>query len=460
MRTILSFICAGLLPLLALAGCGDDEASGGRVSVVATTPQAAEFAREVGGGRVDVTQVLAANADPHEYEPQPSDAEALIDADLVIRSGGDLDEWLDQLIDSSGTDAPALTLMDSVHTRSEDGEDDPHWWQDPRNAVLAVAAIRDELGELDPDGRGAYARNADAYSRELRALDAAIATCLRSVPADRRKLVTSHDALGYFADRYGIEVTGATIPSLSTQAQPSAGETAKLVDLIRRSGVSTIFPEAGVSPDLEQSIASQAGASIGGELWADTLGPEGSDAATYIGAMESNANELVNGFTGGSGACRFGRLGASRAVGAVAAQHDVVTGDSVVEAVAEVVDRALELRVLERRHLATAIADQMVMVVLAARQGRLEAGRAVADVESLEQAHPLEQLEGPVDRRDADLAAIPPQLVGDLAGAEHARLARDRLEHGGARRARPVTRLAQAGFGRGDPCPRVGTRRV
>lgn len=304
-RTILSFIFAAILPLAFLAGCGDDDGSGSAVAVVATTPQAAEFVREVGGERVAVTQILAPNADPHEYEPRPSDAEALADADLVIRSGGDLDEWLDQLIEGSGTDAPQLTLIDAVETRTDDGEEDPHWWQDPRNAVRAVAAVRAELESVDPDGAADYRSAAAAYEDRLVRLDREIARCIDSVPPADRKLVTSHDALGYFADRYGIEVIGATIPSLSTQAQPSAGETAELVELIRSTGVRTIFPEAGVSQDLERAIADQAGASVGGELWADTLGPEGSAAATYAGAQQSNADELVRGFTGGETSCRF-----------------------------------------------------------------------------------------------------------------------------------------------------------
>jgi ABC-type Zn uptake system ZnuABC Zn-binding protein ZnuA len=294
-RTVLSF---SLVAALLLLGCGHDSRDDSRVSVVATTPQVADFARQVGGDRVEVTQILPANADPHEYEPRPSDAEALANADLIIRSGGDVDEWLDQLVESSGSDAPVLNLIDHVHTRDgADGDVDPHWWHDPRNAELAVGALRDELSSVDPGDRDAYRRNAAGYERDLRGLDRAIASCMRSVPADERKLVTSHDSLGYYAARYGIEVIGATIPSLSTQAEPSAGDTAALVDLIRSSGVSTIFPEAGVSKELEDAIAAQADARVGGQLWADTLGPADSGGATYLEAELSNTAELVSGFT-------------------------------------------------------------------------------------------------------------------------------------------------------------------
>ncbi|MEA2332456.1 MAG: zinc/manganese transport system substrate-binding protein [Thermoleophilaceae bacterium] len=296
--------------VLGAAGCGDGGGGGGgSVSAVATTTQVADLVRNVGGGRVDVDGILPPNADPHGYEPRPSDAAALAEADLVVRSGGELDEWLDDVVDSAGGDAPQVTLIDSVKTIAggHDGDVDPHWWQDPRNAILAVAAIRDALAEADPEGHAGYERRAAAYTGELRRLDAAIERCIGRVPADRRKLVTTHDALGYFADRYGIEVIGAVIPSLSTQAQPSARDVEALVQQIRDEGVEAIFPEAAVSQKLERAISREAGADVGGELWTDTLGPEGSGAETYAGAMRANAAALAKGMSGGSVSCSFNR---------------------------------------------------------------------------------------------------------------------------------------------------------
>ena len=223
------------LPLLCvLAACGEETAGGaGQLRVVATTGQAADFARAVGGERVRVTGLIAPNADPHEFEIRPDDVGELSDAKLVVRSGGDLDEWLDGAIESSGADAEVLTLADHVEQR----DDDPHWWQDPRNAVAAVAALRDALIEADPGGAGAYRRNAAAYTRRLERLDRAVAACIGKLPAADRTLVTTHDALGYYADRYGIRVVGAVIPSRSTAAQPSAGEITELVETIRRERV-------------------------------------------------------------------------------------------------------------------------------------------------------------------------------------------------------------------------------
>jgi ABC-type Zn uptake system ZnuABC Zn-binding protein ZnuA len=290
---------------LASAACGSEAgghtpAGGEPLQVVATTGQAADFARAVGGDRVEVSGLLAPNADPHEFEVRPDDVKALARAQVVVSSGGDLDHWLGGAIDSSGTDARVLTLAD--HVRVSEG--DPHWWQDPRNAVLAVAALRDAFVAADPPGAAAYRRAAAGYTERLIRLDHAVAACMAKVPRAQRTLVTTHDALGYYARRYGIRVVGAVIPSRSTVAQPSAGEIAALVETIRREHVKAVFAESSVKPDVEEALAREAGARIGRALWADTLGPKGSDGATYIDSIASNTAALVDGFTGGSTECR------------------------------------------------------------------------------------------------------------------------------------------------------------
>jgi zinc/manganese transport system substrate-binding protein len=329
-----------LATALAAAGCGDsasDDGSGGssQAAVVATTTIAADLVRNVGGDRVHVDSLVPAGADPHGHEPRPSDAVAISEAELVVKSGGDLDEWLDDLIENAGGDATEVTLLESVETiegghaheeeadegegREEDETDgdeareddeahadedlDPHWWQDPRNAILAVEAVRDALIKADPDGRRIYERKTRAYTSELRALDDEIERCMQRVPADKRKLVTTHDALGYFAERYDVEVIGSVIPSLSTQAQPSAADVDALVDQIEDEGVEAIFPEAAVSQRLERAISRESGAEVGGELWTDSLGGDESGAETYLDAMRANASTLAEGMSGGRVSC-------------------------------------------------------------------------------------------------------------------------------------------------------------
>lgn len=327
-----------LVACLAAIGCGSDEAgeTGGEVGAVATTTHVADLVRNVGGERVGVGEFLTAGTDPHDYEPRPSDALAVSEADVVFRSGGDLDEWLAGVIDNAGGEAEVVTLLDEVeaiegepheeHGDSGDHEgegggeaehadddeheaegehsDDPHWWQDPRNAIVAVETIADALAEADPEGEEAYRENAAEYVQRLERLDEEIARCMEQVPEAERKLVTTHDAYGYFAERYDVEIVGALIPSRSTQAQPSAGGTANLVSQIEEEGVNAIFPESPLNPELEQAVAGETGATVGDPLWADSLGPEGSGGATYVEALASDAEAMAEGFTGTEGFCR------------------------------------------------------------------------------------------------------------------------------------------------------------
>ncbi len=290
--------------LAALAiGCGSEGsggADGSELTIIATTTQVGDLVRNVAGRRGEVSQLLQPGADPHDYEPRPSDSRAVAEADVIFRSGGEVDGWLGDLIESAGSDAEVVTLIDGVRRRGED----PHWWQDPRNAARAVGAIRDALSKADPAGRAVYERSAARYGRALGGLDRSVARCIRSVPASQRRLVTTHDALGYFADRYDIVVVGALIPSLSTEAQPSAGDTAKLVEQIRDERVNAVFPESSLNPKLERAVSRQAGAHVGGRLWADTLGPRGSGGETYIRSIASNTETLVRGFSGGRKSCR------------------------------------------------------------------------------------------------------------------------------------------------------------
>ncbi len=246
--------------LLLLAGCGSTATSNGRLDVVATTTQIGDWARNVGGCDVDVHQILQPNTDPHEYEPRPSDVEAAARAKLVLENGDGLDRWMEKVLSSAGGGPAVVVLGDRVPERRPGaGSDrvDPHWWHDPRNAVAAVGEIRDALVRADPAHAARYRRAAAAYTAKLTALDRGIAACIATVPRAQRKLVTDHDAFGYFAARYGLDVVGAVIPSQTTQAQPSAGETAKLIALIRREHVKAVFPESSLNPKLARTIAAR-----------------------------------------------------------------------------------------------------------------------------------------------------------------------------------------------------------
>jgi ABC-type Zn uptake system ZnuABC Zn-binding protein ZnuA/ABC-type Mn2+/Zn2+ transport system permease subunit len=308
-RTAVAAVAAALA---VLAGCGTElgEAAPGQAKVVATTTQIGDFARAVGGDRAKVVQLLKPNTDPHDYEPRPSDVRETADADLVLLSGDELDHWMGDVIEAAGGDGAVVDVGARVPVElpgesggPEASRYDPHWWHDPRNAQAAVVAIRDALTRANPGARAAYARNADAYLARLRALDRGIAACMRTVPPPQRKLVTDHDAFDYFAHRYGIAVVGAVIPSQTTQAQPSAGDVARLTRLIRREGVKAVFPESSVNPKLAKAIARQTGATSDHELYGDTLGPKGSSGATYLTMERANADAMARGFTAGARGC-------------------------------------------------------------------------------------------------------------------------------------------------------------
>ncbi len=306
---------AGALGALALPGAGCGSGSGGgsssRLDVVATTTQIGDFVRNVGGEAVEVDQILQPNTDPHEYEPRPSDVEGAASAELVFASGDNLDAWVDQIVSGSGSDAEVIDLGARVPIRlpgessgAEASQYDPHWWHDPRNAEAAVREIERALVGADPSHKSEFKRNADAYLTELQALDHGIAKCIDSVPEPQRKLVTDHDAFGYFANRYGIEVVGAVIPSQTTQAQASAKDLSELAKTIEAEEVKAIFPESSLSPKVAEAIARQTEASANYTLYGDTLGPEGSRGETYVGMEEANADATVRGFTGGEHGCK------------------------------------------------------------------------------------------------------------------------------------------------------------
>ncbi len=288
--------------VLAAAGCGDgDGGSGsGELTVVATTTQVADLAGQVGGERVDVEGLLRPGGDPHDYEPRPSDVAAVAKAGVIFRSGGEVDEWLGEVTGNAGGDAEAIALIDSVERAGR------------RPALVAGPAQRG-AGDRGRSARrsrrptrtaarrtrrtpGAPARSSGAWTaRSPRASSGCRAT--------KRKVVTTHDSLGYFASRYGIEVVGSVIPSLSTHAQASAGDVDELVRQIRDEGVEAIFPESAVSPDIERAIARESGATVGDALYADSLGPEGSAGETYAGALAADAEALVRGMSGGRVDC-------------------------------------------------------------------------------------------------------------------------------------------------------------
>jgi zinc/manganese transport system substrate-binding protein len=306
----LGFAAAAGAVLLLTACGGSSGGSSGKLDVVATTTQIADWARAVGGQTVSVHQILQPNTDPHEYEPRPADVEHTAGAKVVFENGDNLDSWMAKVVSQAGSHPRVVDLGASGPVKQAGQTSgprasryDPHWWHDPVNAEAAVMTIRNVLATADPKAKPAFERRAAGYLAALRRLERATKSCLATVPLAERKLVTDHDAFRYFAHRYGITIVGAVIPSQTTQAQPSAGATAKLVALVRREHVKAVFPEKSVNPRLAQTIARETGASSRYTLYGDTLGPMGSTGSTYLRMEAANVDAMVRGFTGGAHGC-------------------------------------------------------------------------------------------------------------------------------------------------------------
>lgn len=285
---------------LALVGCSSStQPRGAGVTVVATTPQVADFVRIVAGDGVEVHQVVETGVDPHEFEPSPRDQEAIRRSRVIFENGLDLEGWVAGAVKAAGSKAPVVDTSRGAATRRaspEGGEIDPHIWHDPANAKVMVANIADGLTAAMPERRADIERRATSYAAELDALDREVRGRIETIPPAQRKLVTNHDALGYFTDRYGITFVGSVIPSFDSQAELSSSQLTELVSTIKAQGVKAIFAESSLPAKTAETVARDAGVKIvagEGALYADSLGPPGSDGDTYVKMVRHNTRQLV-----------------------------------------------------------------------------------------------------------------------------------------------------------------------
>ena len=261
-----------------------------------------ELAGEIGGDRVQVTGLVRAGVDPHEYEPNPSDLKAVGDSQLILASGKHMEGYLTKLRESSGAKGDLLQVGDkfpSLKMKAEEGEkestqngmvEDPHWWHGIGNMEMATKIVRDELIKLDPAGKAEYDKNAAAYLVRLAALRKWVQHKVAELPRDKRKLVTSHDAFQYFARENGFTIYA--IEGVSTEDEASNKKVSEIIDTIRKQGVKAVFFENIENPKVTKEITRESGAKIGGTLYADGLGEK--DAGTYEGMMKYNVTTIVD----------------------------------------------------------------------------------------------------------------------------------------------------------------------
>jgi zinc/manganese transport system substrate-binding protein len=281
-------LLAGAIALLAAPAFAAVEKP---LPVVASFSIIGDLAKEVGGDRVAVSTLVGPDGDAHVYQPTPADGRRIAEAKVIFVNGLGFEGWLERLIGAAKGKGAVVALGKGVAARADEQGSDPHAWQDVANAKIYVAEIRDALVAADPDGAATYKANAAAYLARLDALDAEIVRTLAAIPQERRRLVSTHDAFGYFSARYGVEFIAPQ--GVSTEAEASARDIARIIDSVRRNKVAAVFLENISDPRLARRISTETGARLGGTLYSDALsGPEG-DGGTYIDMMRHNVRELA-----------------------------------------------------------------------------------------------------------------------------------------------------------------------
>lgn len=265
-----------------------------KLPVVATFSILADFARNVGGERIEVTALVGPNGDTHVYQPKPADAKELGAARLILVNGLGLEGWIDRLIKASGAKAPVIVATKGINPQKmrEEGRIgvDPHAWQSIANAKIYVANIRDGLIAADPVGEAAYRTNAENYLATLDTLEKEVLAEIAKIPPGRRQIITTHDAFGYFGAAYGFRFIAPE--GISTETEASARDVAKIIRQIKAQKIPAVFLENVTDPRLLRSIAAKSGAKIGGTLYSDALSPPDGPASTYIDMVRNNVREL------------------------------------------------------------------------------------------------------------------------------------------------------------------------
>jgi zinc/manganese transport system substrate-binding protein len=291
-------LCAAIAGALPTAAPAQE-----RLPVVASFSILGDFVKNVGGDRVSVALLVGPEGDAHVYQPSPADAKKLAGAKVIFVNGFKFEGWIDRLIKASGTKASVVIATKGITPREmENGEEakkgqvhehagvDPHAWQSIANARIYVANIRDALIAADPGGKEIYEKNAAAYLAKLAAVETEVKEGIAKIPAERRRIITSHDAFGYFGAAYGFEFIAPQ--GVSTETEASARDVAKIIRQIKAQKIPAVFLENISDPRLMQRIAAETGAKLGGKIYSDALSAESGPASTYIDMMRHNIRQL------------------------------------------------------------------------------------------------------------------------------------------------------------------------
>jgi ABC-type Zn uptake system ZnuABC Zn-binding protein ZnuA len=287
-----------------------------KLQIVATTNIIGDMIHTVAGDRVDLNILIPTGSDPHTFQPTPQDAASIADAHVVVANGLNYEAFLEELISNAGGEAVVIHVAEGVETRAFEGEDehddeqehdeagqhhhqagaDPHAWMTPHNALVYVHNIEAALSALDPANAETYAANAGAYEAQLDTLDQWVFAQIETIPPENREMVTDHEAFGYYAGRYGLDIIGAVIPSYTTAAEPSAQELARLEETIAEFSAPAIFIGTGLNSTLAEQVAADTGTKLV-PLYTESLGLPGSGVETYIDFIRYNTMAIAEGLT-------------------------------------------------------------------------------------------------------------------------------------------------------------------
>jgi zinc/manganese transport system substrate-binding protein len=286
------------LALLLLLGLSGGAEAADKIKAVASFSVLGDMVKQVGGDRVEVIALVGPDGDAHVYEPTPADAKTLANANILFTNGLGFEGWMERLDKSSGFKGKVVVASTGVKPRTmieQEGSQpetitDPHAWQSLANGKLYVAHIRDGLIAVDPDGKSVYEANAAKYLDEIAKEEGAVKQAIARLPKDRRKLITSHDAFGYFGAAYGLEIIAPE--GVSTESEASAQDVAKIIRQIQAKHIPAVFMENITDHRLLDQIASETSARIGGELYTDALSPSDGPAPTYLDMFRHNIGAL------------------------------------------------------------------------------------------------------------------------------------------------------------------------
>ncbi|RPI18285.1 MAG: manganese transporter [Ignavibacteriae bacterium] len=286
-----------VLPVLLLMSCGENNGikKSGKIVAVSSITIINDIVKNIGKDKVEAISICEVGIDPHTYKSKPSDPRTISSANIVFINGFTLEHWIEEMVHNAGGSRPVITVTKGLTPMTDEkgfGDPDPHAWFDVKNVKTYADNITEGLVSIDKANEAFYRKNLEEYKAKLDELDKWILTTVEQVPKEKRILITSHDAFRYFGRAYGFDVKG--LQGISTEAKVQTEDVKNLIDLVKQRQLKSVFIETSVNPKLLEEISRETGAKVGGVLFSDSVGNDGTEEGTYIGAVRHNVNAVVN----------------------------------------------------------------------------------------------------------------------------------------------------------------------